>query len=229
MVVDKLPAVQENPDQVLVGIAQGFRITVGRRDVLCCKLKVRGRGGPGVGPQVELLDPFLVGEGAVSEKQGDPGERRGELRAGFLGIHQLNRLRETESGSSLAFAGAGHVGTAEDREEVEFPGKLVIRKLDGAGARRLSPEGIAPVSQLVDRIGEYFGLESSGVESCVVLLIILVVLIWYAAQLVGLAVAYQPDERFEIEFALDDVLLERAEKSRVRGGVGDTHVVLRIH
>ena len=229
MVVDELPAIQKYPDQILVGIAESFRITVGRREVLCCKLKVRGRGGPGVGSKVELLDSFLVGKRGIAEKQGDPGERRGEFCAGLLGIHQLNRLCETESGSSLAFAGAGHVGTAEDREEVEFPGKLVIRKLDGAGARRLSPEGIAPVSQLVDRIGEYFGLESSGVESCVVLLVILIVLIWRAAQLIGLAVAYQPDERFEIEFALDDVLLERAEKSRVRGGVGDTHVVLRIH
>ena len=77
----------------------------------------------------------------------------------------MYRLRETEGGGSFTFAGTGHVGTTEDGKEVKFVGELVVGELDRPCSRWLPPEGIGPVGELIDGIGKYLSLESSGVKA----------------------------------------------------------------
>jgi hypothetical protein len=50
----------------------------------------------------------------------------GELEADVVGVHKVKSLREVDVGTSFAFAGAVHVRTAEDGEEVGGLGKGII-------------------------------------------------------------------------------------------------------
>ena len=49
-------------------------------------------------------------------------------------------MREVDVRTAFAFAGAVHVGAAEDGEEIGRFGKGVVRELHGAGAGRLAGE-----------------------------------------------------------------------------------------
>ena len=65
----------------------------------------------------------------------------------------------------LAFAGAVHVGTTEDREEVGLLGELVIRELYRTHSLWLSIELLLRVGDGIDPVEEDFSGKASGVEA----------------------------------------------------------------
>lgn len=175
MVEEEFLGIEKSPDDVLIGAS----IDLLRRWFGICffsegsfSLKEFHGGGElfrsrrtGESAMIELGDALIVGEVRVLQKNCGPGFVGGELVADVLGIDQMKSLREIDVRRAFAFAGAVHIGTTKDGEEIRIGSELVVRELHGTDAFWLAFELILRVGDDIDPIEKNFGRKASRIKA----------------------------------------------------------------
>ncbi len=141
----------------------------------------------------------------------------------------MQALSQAGVARTFTLAGAGVVGTTEDREEITLLVEAVVREHGGSRASGKTTETSAHLGQVIDRIKQYLGLQTLRIVSREVVLVLGVVSVGDGTELIGLRSAKVTNYALHVETAFDELFGQSLKEFGIHRGIGLAHIVLGVH